>query len=91
MKHLLLSLLITLTAATSFADGVCEKKAIRSAKENARGDTLYNLESLEVAKSYLVSYRVEIRNSDLSERSQEIFDIILMKSSCNIVSLIRQL
>jgi hypothetical protein len=91
MKHLLISLFVLVSSVSSFADGVCEKKAISEAKVQASGGTLYDIESLATSKSYLVSYRVEIRDSDLSDRSQEVFDIILMRSSCSIVSLIRRL
>ncbi len=88
MKTSLISLVIMLFSVSALADGVCEKKAIQTAQTNSyKGRTLYDIESLPVAKDYLVSYQVTMRDQNGSESSEDIMDIILMKSSCSIVSL----
>ena len=88
MKTSLITLFVMLFSFSAMADGVCEKKAIQTAQTNSfKGRTLYDIESLQVAKDYLVSYRVTMRDNNGSESSEDIMDIILMKSSCSVVSL----
>ncbi len=91
MKKTLLSLSIILFSTAAMASGICEKKAVQVAKDNSDGgNTIYAIQSLPVEKNYLESYRVEVRNSDLSESSQEIFDIVLLTSKCSVASVIRR-
>ena len=80
--------LILTFGLSAFASDDCEKRAVSLARTNSNLGKLAGFSTIPVARDYLLGYRVQIVSN--SGRRSDTFRIILMKSDCSTVSMIRE-
>ena len=92
MLKFLISVAVILAAQFSFADLAdknCTRIAIEVAKENARYYSLvYSVNEVPAQKAYLAQYEVILVDSRKKPTDSELVKIILMRSTCSVVSVI---
>ena len=92
MLKIILSATVVLASQLSFAaltEKDCTPVAIRVAKENAHDYSLvYAVNEVPARKAYLAQYEVILVDSLRKPTDSELVKIILMRSSCSVVSVI---
>jgi hypothetical protein len=90
MKFILALFCVLGFISSSYASTVCQNAAVRAAKEGSQFSQLYNIRMLPASKSYLESYEITFVDSLKQPKQSQTFDVITMKSDCDIVSLLRK-
>ena len=73
---------------TAYAEASsCRRQAVTAARGSTFStDRLYEFEETVAKKNYLLSFVVTFADSLYAPRKIEVYDVILMKSDCSIVS-----
>ena len=88
MKNSTVVLLALTFGLSAFASENCESRAVSIARSNSNLGKLADFSSVSVERDYLLGYRVQIISND--GRRSDTFRIVLMKSDCSTVSVIRE-